>query len=124
MNTIITTIMICLNAAAVDGDTLKCEGGTRWRLIGVAAPEMRERYGPESKATLARMVDGQNLACIPSDANGDRIVGNCVLLGPDVGGEMVRSGLARSCPAYDARYVDVDSNPLEIPRAAYCEVKP
>ena len=119
---IITTILICVGAVAVDGDTLRCANGPRIRLLGVAAPELRDQYGRESKATLARLVDGHDLACVPSGASADRIVASCWPLGPDIGEAMVVSGLARSCPAYDTRYDGVDANPLDMPRAPYCEV--
>lgn len=120
--TAITTLMMCLSAVAIDGDTLRCASGARFRLVSVAAPERGEPYGQESRATLARLVDGRDLVCVPEGANGNRIVGACWVVGPDVGAEMVRSGLARDCPAYGGRYAELDHNPLDLPRASYCEV--
>lgn len=84
-----------------DGDGVLF-GKVEVRLQGVAAPELRDTYGKESKAALAALVAGKTASCELDGtvASSNRPVGVCFVDGTDVGGEMVRLGFARDCPAF------------------------
>lgn len=98
------SVFLCLQAAAIDGDTLKCEDGTRVRLWGVSAPEKREPGGPEATRILSSLVDGKTLVCLPMGASFNRIVATCHQLGADVGEELVRAGAAKDDPRYSGGF--------------------
>lgn len=88
-----------------DGDTIEV-GNIPIRLNGVSAPEMDEPLGPESRAFMVDLVDGQKVQC---ELNGqktyDRWVGTCYVNGRDIGAAIIRGGLARDCPRYsNGRY--------------------
>lgn len=91
---------LCVSAAVVDGDTLRCADGTRVRIWGIAAPERREPGGPAATRALAELVGGRTLTCQPVATSFDRIVARCWTLGPDIGAEMVRRGVAKDDPRY------------------------
>lgn len=40
----------------LDGDTCKTADGTKIRMLGIDSPELKQRYGPESKAFLSRWI--------------------------------------------------------------------
>lgn len=117
-------------ATVQDGDTLHVAG---WpvRLLGVAAPEIKhpgrktdEPGGQEAKAAMVEMIQGRPTVCkiVAADTR-RRLVGICRRDedGLDVGEELIRRELARSCPSFSTRYEAVDHGTL--PRAAYCELK-
>ena len=83
-------------------------GKVEIRLQGVAAPELRDPYGKESKAALAALIEGKTAICEldGTTASSNRPVGVCFVDGIDVGAEMVRLGYARDCPAFSmGRYI-------------------
>jgi len=89
----------------IDGDTLEVEG-QRMRLSGIDAFELGQtcldvggqpwHCGAAAKATLAELVQDQAIACtVVDDTPADGYVAQCkVRDGVDVGGYMVRAGLA------------------------------
>ncbi|HSA79726.1 MAG TPA: thermonuclease family protein [Geminicoccaceae bacterium] len=88
----------------LDGDTLEVEG-QRLRLFGIDAFELGQtcldshgrpwRCGAAAKAALAELVDDQAIACTVVDDTADDYVARCkVRHGVDLGGYMVRAGLA------------------------------
>jgi endonuclease YncB( thermonuclease family) len=89
----------------LDGDTLEVEG-QRMRLFGIDAFELGQtcldsrgqpwHCGAAAKAALAELVDDQALACtVVDDTPADGYVAQCkVRHGVDLGGYMVRAGLA------------------------------
>ena len=89
----------------LDGDTLEIEG-QRMRLFGIDAFELGQtcldaggqpwHCGAAAKAALAELVDDQALACtVLDDTPADGYVAQCkVRHGVDLGGYMVRAGLA------------------------------
>lgn len=92
-----------------DGDTLVLEGQAI-RLQGVAAPELGDPLGRESRAALARLVEGRSLACFPDGSRTrDRIVAACEVDGRDLGAALVAAGLARDCPRFSGgRYAALE----------------
>jgi endonuclease YncB( thermonuclease family) len=89
----------------LDGDTLEVEG-QRLRLFGIDAFELEQtcldaggqpwHCGAAAKAALAELVDDQAIACTVVDGTPtDDYVAQCkVRHGIDLGGYMVRAGLA------------------------------
>ena len=95
-------------ASVKDGDGVLF-GKVEVRLQGVAAPELRDPYGKESKAALVALVEGKTASCELDGtvASSNRPVGVCFVDGIDVGGEMIRLGFARDCPAFSLGRYDV-----------------
>ena len=89
----------------LDGDTLEIEG-QRMRLFGIDAFELEQtcldeggqpwHCGAAAKAALAELVEDQAIACtVVEDTPADDYVAQCkVRHGVDLGGYMVRAGLA------------------------------
>jgi endonuclease YncB( thermonuclease family) len=99
----------------IDGDTLEWEG-TKWRLSGIQAPELRPRPEPlarEATRALRALVAKGNVVCEgPEDSwSWDRRVGSCYVEGRDVAEELVREGLACRWARYDraAAYAALDA---------------
>ena len=102
-------------ARVVDGDTITV-GGTRIRLEGIDAPEAGQTCkrkwigwwacGTAATATLARMVEGRQVACEPRglDKYG-RVLAVCFAGGRDVNAQMVRQGHAWAFVKYSRSYV-------------------
>jgi micrococcal nuclease len=109
-------------ARVVDGDTLDV-AGVRVRLKGVAAPERREKSGEEARAFVAGLAEGRTVVC---ELTGERIrgrrVGHCYRDGRDIGGEVIRAGLARDCPRYSGgRYAEAEpAASSRLPFPSYC----
>jgi endonuclease YncB( thermonuclease family) len=89
----------------IDGDTLEVEG-QRMRLSGIDAFELEQtcldaggqpwHCGAAAKAALAELLQGQAIACtVVDDTPADGYVAQCKVRDEvDVGGYMVRAGLA------------------------------
>jgi len=92
-----------------DGDTLELEGQAI-RLQGVAAPELRDPLGPESREALRQLVAGRTVACVPDGSRTrGRIVAICTVDGRDLGAALVAAGLARDCPRFSGgRYAALE----------------
>ena len=92
--------LICASPGVVDGDTLRCNDGTRIRLWGIQAPERHEPAGPASTRALARIVTGKTLVCEAKGRSYERVVARCWIGRTDVAGEMVRQGQAVDWPRF------------------------
>ncbi|MHC4914114.1 MAG: thermonuclease family protein [Planctomycetota bacterium] len=103
-------------AHVVDGDTLRLAGGERVRLAGIDAPEMREgkpgRSGPfpepgavEATEALRSMAENETVRVIRlgEDRYGRTLAKIYLSDGTDVGGELVRRGLAARYQAPGSR---------------------
>lgn len=93
----------CVVAYVNDGDTLRCQDGTRIRLHAVAARESDESCSPghpcpaasAAAATreLRRLTSGRTIICEPTGRSGNRITAICSTpAGVEVNCAMVRSG--------------------------------
>lgn len=84
-----------------DGDTIEV-AGTPVRLNGLHAPELRDPYGAEAKAMMARIVSAQEIGCeLTGERSYDRVIGVCYGEdGKDVAAKLVAAGLGRDCPRY------------------------
>lgn len=94
----------------VDGDTIHM-GGTTWRLHGIDAPEKAQACpngflaGEYATAVLRGLMEGHNVLCVPRDTDRyGRTVAVCYADGLDVGGELVRLGLAWAFVRYSRDY--------------------
>jgi endonuclease YncB( thermonuclease family) len=98
-------------ATVIDGDTLKL-GNERIRLHGIDAPESKQRCtdgwqaGEAARHALAGLVSAGTPSCekVTTDRYG-RTVAVCRVNGKDIGGEMVKRGLAWAYTRYSVRYV-------------------
>lgn len=105
-------------AEAIDGDTLVM-AGERIRLFGIDAPERTQTCdrkgaawacGGDARALLAEMVDGRIVECTPRDRDDfGRVVAACRVGVSDLGGIMVREGLAIAFTRYSQDYVEVEA---------------
>jgi endonuclease YncB( thermonuclease family) len=95
----------CGVTSITDGDTLRCDDGTRVRLHAVAARERDETCSPghpcpaasaeESTATLRRLASGQALSCESTGRSYGRVTAVCwTRAGTEINCAMVRSGTA------------------------------
>lgn len=99
--TILAGVFFCLHAAAVDGDTIRCEDGRRVRVWGIQAPERYEPAGPASTRAMGSLITGKTLQCERKGPDSyNRIVARCLVDGRDVAGEMVRQGRAVDWPRF------------------------
>lgn len=84
--------------AVTDGDTIKVvteDRAYKVRLAGIDAPEMRQRYGAESRQALVELVGGQRVLVTFSKTDRYlRVIGTVELGGIDTGLALVRSGWA------------------------------
>ena len=97
-------------ASIIDGDTLEIHG-TRIRLWGMDAPEssqlcrgedsLQYRCGAKAANDLDAFIAGRPVACIPISLDQyGRTVATCSVDGVDLGGWLVRNGLALDWPQY------------------------
>jgi endonuclease YncB( thermonuclease family) len=102
-------------AVAVDGDSLLLNG-ERIRLDGVDAPEAHQlcergrtswACGAQATGALRSFLHGKNVRCVATGRDRyQRAVGTCWADGQDVGGWLVRQGLAVAYTRFSARYVE------------------
>lgn len=106
-------------ASVIDGDTIEIRG-ERVRLFGIDAPESGQlcadaqeqlyRCGQRSAFALDEMVRGLTVHC--DDRGRDRyqrIIGVCRVNEIDLGGAMVRSGMALAYRRYSSDYLNAES---------------
>ena len=84
----------------IDGDTIILASGKRVRYVGIDTPERGEDFYGEAKRRNGELLDGGTVtfeACRsePRDRYG-RLLGWVYVDGVDVGGELLREGLART----------------------------
>lgn len=98
---ILAGALICAQPSVIDGDTFRCADRTRIRVWGIDTPDP----SPASATrTMANLITGQTLACLPKGKSWDRIVAQCFAGSTDIGAEMVRSGEARDCAKFSRGY--------------------
>ena len=92
----------CLAPGVIDGDTLRCRGGTRVRIWGIQAPERHEPAGPAATRAMSTIIRGADLRCEPKGRSYERVVARCRRTsdGRDIAAEMVRQGHAVDWPLY------------------------
>ena len=101
-------------ATNVDGDKIDI-GGTRYRLFGVAAPDVRQicddgyPAGAEAILALRGLVTGRRVDCESRgrDPSG-RVLALCRANGRDIGEALVRAGMAWADPRTGRDYVEVE----------------
>ena len=104
---------LCKVASVTDGDTLRCDDGTRVRLHAVAARERDESCSPghpcpaasgaAATAMLRRLARGQGLQCVPTGTSYNRVTAICSNeAGVEVNCAMVQSGTAVVWPRYNS----------------------
>lgn len=112
-------------AVVLDGDTIAL-GGTHIRLQGIAAPEIREPGGPESRDWLRRLLAGEMVRCEPDGTRTwERVVAVCYVRGRDIGEALVAAGMARDCDRFSGgRYRAVETAASRaLPFPNYCKAK-
>lgn len=98
------------HARLVDGDSFFL-GGEEVRLVGIDAPEGRQRCtragqswpcGEEARRQLARLIGGREITCrsVERDQHG-RLLGVCFVGAQELNREMVASGLALAYGNYE-----------------------
>lgn len=105
-------------AEAIDGDTLVM-AGERIRLFGIDAPERAQTCdrkgaawacGSDATAMLADMVSGRTIDCAAKDRDDyGRVVAICRVGDRDLGGVMVREGMAVAFTRYSQDYVETEA---------------
>lgn len=86
---------VCAAPHAIDGDTLVCRGGTRVRVRGVDTPERGEPRYRAATRELQRRLDGCVVQVVPHHRSWDRIVGDVIACGVEVGPAMDRAGWSK-----------------------------
>lgn len=83
-----------------DGDTLTLCTGTKIRLWGIDAPELRQPMGEQSRDFLAALVLQNNVGIVCDDVSFDRLVCNVYVGDHHINEMMVFSGWAYDYPKY------------------------
>ncbi|ANK83602.1 MAG: hypothetical protein TEF_18870 [Rhizobiales bacterium NRL2] len=94
-----------------DGDTI-IVGNTPVRFNGVAAPELAEPYGQQSRRAMSGLVAGKQIRCERTGHRSyDRWVGTCHLPdGTNLSAAIIWMGLARYYPRYSGgRYQEFET---------------
>jgi endonuclease YncB( thermonuclease family) len=77
-----------------DGDTIRIDG-TRIRLAGIDAPELRTHAGEAAKRFVLDVTSGREVSCRPTgEKSHERVVAYCSVAGEDLGLVIVRAGWA------------------------------
>ena len=106
------TIFLCLVASVTDGDTLRCEDGTRVRLAAIDAPEIRgcrgrpgrvcvPGDGQASRRRLEQITARRVIRCESTGTSYGRVTAWCTIDGIDLSCAMVRGGHAVTDARYD-----------------------
>ena len=79
-------------ASVHDGDTLTLDG-SKIRIWGIDAPELKQKCGVVARDALQALVQGRVVTCVQKDRDRyQRVVASCAVGGADLGEAMVRSG--------------------------------
>ena len=118
--------LLLLAFLAPSGASAQSEvSGVPIRFDGVAAPDLDEPYGEQSKNAMRGLVAGQQVRCELTGAKTcDRFVGTCLLEdGRNLSAEIISMGLARDCPRYSGgRYKRFETErSRRLPFPAYCK---
>lgn len=105
-------------ARVIDGDTLEM-AGARIRLLGIDAPERAQTCrrggalwacGQDATALMAKLVGGRDVSCEAHERDSyGRLVATCHAGVTDLGGAMVREGLAVTLPQFPTAYLDLEA---------------
>lgn len=98
---ILTLALVITGATVTDGDTLR-QGGTRYRIWGIDAPERDEPGFAAATAAMEALIAGRALACedLGPDRYGRTVV-RCLLPdGRDLACTMIATGTAEDYPRY------------------------
>jgi hypothetical protein len=110
-------------ARVIDGDTVVVNQ-THVRLKGVDAAEMNTALGKHSKQVMIAIVNKSQLTCyLTGEKTYKRDVGYCFTEAHvDINQEIIARGAALSCPRYDTRYVQFETEEAitNQQRARYC----
>jgi endonuclease YncB( thermonuclease family) len=97
-------LFLCLVASVTDGDTLRCQDGTRVRIAGIDAPEMPghcSRYRQctpgdpiAARNSLIQLTQGKTLQCRAVGKSYARILAHCSFNGKRIGCAQVHRGQA------------------------------
>jgi endonuclease YncB( thermonuclease family) len=97
-------VLLCVVAYVNDGDTLRCQDGTRIRLSGIDAPELAGHCRPgracapgdpmASKQALERLAIGKTLRCTPDGTSYNRVTAWCMAGRVDLSCAQVAGGYA------------------------------
>ena len=98
-------LTIAINAQTVkvthvsDGDSFIIATGDRVRMIGINSPELADKFGPESKEHLARLIRGKSVKLERDPQNDDRDIHGRLLRfvsldGTDINLRMIADGYA------------------------------
>ncbi len=108
---IAAALFLCTVASVHDGDTFRCQDGTRIRLHAIDTPEMPGtcRKGRKcvpgnpyrAKAALERLALRKTLRCEKTGTSYKRVTAYCSVGGVDLSCAMVRGGYAVRVPKYD-----------------------
>ena len=105
-----------------DGNTIQIDDRPI-RINGIAAPELREPFGYDSRDYLRRLVLGKAVTCnLIGQRSYDRAIGTCYLDGDDIAVTIISAGFARDCARHSGgRYEDFDTSAsLRLPLPDYC----
>lgn len=81
-------------AVIIDGEKLRI-GDIDLRLFGVVPPQLSASYGPQARAVLDKLTDGQAVDCMVRDRDHDgRFLATCRVGATDLALELLRHGLA------------------------------
>jgi endonuclease YncB( thermonuclease family) len=106
-------------ARVLDGDTIEI-AGTRLRLHGIDAPEVKQPCtaygqiwpcGKVAKQWLAARLEGREVTCRPKGHDRyDRTVAVCYVGGEDLAGRIVAEGWALDYRKYSLKYVGAEND--------------
>lgn len=102
LSALAAAVFLCANPGVIDGDTIRCEGGTRVRVWGIQAPERHEQGGSAATRAMSDIIRRTDLRCEVKGKSYERIVALCrrTTDGRDIAAEMVRQGHAEDWPRY------------------------
>lgn len=95
--TFVTPARYCIVSVIVDGDTFRCEDGTRVRLLLIDAPEMGQgAFGTPARARLAELLPTGDPVALEFDVDQRDRYGRTLAYAYGADGEMVNEAMVRS----------------------------
>ena len=96
---------LCVVESITDGDTLRCEGGRRVRLLLIDTPEMNQRpFGAEAREVLVQLAPPGTRLRMEFDVQREDRYGRTLAYLHDSGGRMLNREMARSGFALSLTY--------------------
>lgn len=112
----------------IDGDTLEIRFNSkklRVRIYGIDAPELKQKFGKESKARLVSLVQGRRVNIVPKNRDKyGRMVAAVKFGGKDVGREMVARGWAWADDYFTRVYLKEQKIAMSENRGLWQDKKP